>query len=348
MARAASTIASGVSERRRAERRGLPSRDGGRGGGGSSGALTEPAYLTSGACSGTLVPVPNAVRDHRFDTAGRSPDDCSPKTLARPLRGPRRRVHGPARRDRGQRRCTEHPRKPGRLLDPAAVDRRRLPDGPRGRAVDRGRLGDLLGRRNTFLAGIAGFTLASAACGPPPAPASDRGPAVPGPRRCADDPAGFGLLREVFSAEELPKAFGFFGPVMGSAAMIGPILGGALVSGSLRRCLALGVPHQRADRARRGNCRGATAPSHLGPPRAHPRRCRRRARGGCVARPDLPADPGPGARLAGLDLRLARGEPRALRRVRACTSAVSAGRAATRSSSRVSSGTAATRPEPSC
>lgn len=46
-------------------------------------------------------------------------------------------------------------------------------------------------------------------------------------------PQGFGLLRETFPDNELPKAFGFFGPVMGSAAMIGPILGGALVSAHL-------------------------------------------------------------------------------------------------------------------
>jgi MFS family permease len=43
-------------------------------------------------------------------------------------------------------------------------------------------------------------------------------------------PQGLGVIREVFPPEELPKAFGLFGPVMGSAAMVGPIVGGALVS----------------------------------------------------------------------------------------------------------------------
>ena len=43
-------------------------------------------------------------------------------------------------------------------------------------------------------------------------------------------PQGLGILRQVFPADELPKAYGLFGPVMGSAAMIGPILGGALIS----------------------------------------------------------------------------------------------------------------------
>jgi EmrB/QacA subfamily drug resistance transporter len=97
-----------------------------------------------------------------------------------------------------------------------------------------GRLGDLLGRRNIFLAGITGFTVASAVCGAAPSTG-----VLIAARLCQGlagalmIPQGFGLLRETFPEEELPKAFGFFGPVMGSAAMIGPILGGALVSAHL-------------------------------------------------------------------------------------------------------------------
>lgn len=97
-----------------------------------------------------------------------------------------------------------------------------------------GRLGDLLGRRNVFLAGITGFTLASAVCGAAPSTG-----VLIAARLCQGlagalmIPQGFGLLREAFPEEELPKAFGLFGPVMGSAAMIGPILGGALVSAHL-------------------------------------------------------------------------------------------------------------------
>jgi EmrB/QacA subfamily drug resistance transporter len=97
-----------------------------------------------------------------------------------------------------------------------------------------GRLGDLLGRRNVFLAGITGFTVASAVCGV----ASTTGVLIAA-RLCQGlaaalmIPQGFGLLRETFPPDELPKAFGLFGPVMGSAAMIGPILGGALVSAHL-------------------------------------------------------------------------------------------------------------------
>ena len=97
-----------------------------------------------------------------------------------------------------------------------------------------GRLGDLVGRRTMFLVGITGFTVASAAC----AVAPSTGVLIAA-RLCQGlagalmIPQGFGLLRETFPGDELSKAFGFFGPVMGSAAMIGPILGGVLVSAHL-------------------------------------------------------------------------------------------------------------------
>src|SRR5262249_523337 len=42
-------------------------------------------------------------------------------------------------------------------------------------------------------------------------------------------PQGFGILRAIFPREELPKAFAVFGPVIGSAAIVGPIVGGGLV-----------------------------------------------------------------------------------------------------------------------
>jgi EmrB/QacA subfamily drug resistance transporter len=97
-----------------------------------------------------------------------------------------------------------------------------------------GRLGDLLGRRTVFLVGVTGFTVASAVCGAAPTTG-----VLIAARLCQGFagalmiPQGFGLLRETFPEHELPKAFGVFGPVMGSAAMIGPILGGFLVSAHL-------------------------------------------------------------------------------------------------------------------
>jgi EmrB/QacA subfamily drug resistance transporter len=92
------------------------------------------------------------------------------------------------------------------------------------------RLGDLYGRRRLFLIGAAGFTLASAACGL--APSSSALIAFRLSQGAAGAlmlPQGLGLLREVFPAEEMTKAFGVYGPVLGSAALLGPIVGGALI-----------------------------------------------------------------------------------------------------------------------
>src|SRR4029079_14043821 len=46
-------------------------------------------------------------------------------------------------------------------------------------------------------------------------------------------PQGFGMLKEVFDEDGLAKAFALFGPLMGIAAIAGPILGGALTDGDL-------------------------------------------------------------------------------------------------------------------
>jgi EmrB/QacA subfamily drug resistance transporter len=94
-----------------------------------------------------------------------------------------------------------------------------------------GRLGDLFGRRRMFLVGVIGFTAASTACGLAPTTGvlvASR--LVQGLAGAMMIPQGLGVIREAFPPDELPKAFGLFGPVMGSAAMLGPIIGGALVS----------------------------------------------------------------------------------------------------------------------
>jgi MFS family permease len=43
-------------------------------------------------------------------------------------------------------------------------------------------------------------------------------------------PQVFGLIRDLFAAEEMGKAFGVYGPVMGLSAMLGPIASGGLIS----------------------------------------------------------------------------------------------------------------------
>jgi EmrB/QacA subfamily drug resistance transporter len=94
-----------------------------------------------------------------------------------------------------------------------------------------GRLGDLFGRRRMFLLGVTGFTVASVACGLAPSTgALVTARLVQGLAGAMMLPQGLGIIREVFPPDEVAKAFGLFGPVLGSAAMIGPIIGGGLIS----------------------------------------------------------------------------------------------------------------------
>src|SRR6185295_12344376 len=90
-----------------------------------------------------------------------------------------------------------------------------------------GRLGDMFGRRRVLLTGMAGFVLASAAC----AAAQSAGELIGA--RAAQGllgaimlPQVFGLIRDMFEAHEMGKAFGVYGPVMGLSAMLGPIAAG--------------------------------------------------------------------------------------------------------------------------
>ena len=94
-----------------------------------------------------------------------------------------------------------------------------------------GRLGDLYGRRRMYLFGATGFTAASVLCGLAPSTGVlIAARLVQGVAGAIMLPQGLGILREVFPPEEIPRAFGLFGPVMGSAAMVGPILGGGLIA----------------------------------------------------------------------------------------------------------------------
>jgi MFS family permease len=93
-----------------------------------------------------------------------------------------------------------------------------------------GRLGDLFGRRRMLLIGMAGFVAASALC----AAAGSAGELIAA--RAAQGALGaimlpqvFGLIRDLFEAHEMGKAFGVYGPVMGLSAMLGPIASGGLI-----------------------------------------------------------------------------------------------------------------------
>jgi EmrB/QacA subfamily drug resistance transporter len=94
-----------------------------------------------------------------------------------------------------------------------------------------GRLGDLFGRKRMLLTGVAGFVIASAACAAATSPgqliAARAGQGLVGALML---PQVFGLIRDLFAAEEMGKAFGVYGPVMGLSAMLGPIASGGLIS----------------------------------------------------------------------------------------------------------------------
>jgi MFS family permease len=97
-----------------------------------------------------------------------------------------------------------------------------------------GRLGDMLGRRRMFTAGVAGFVLASVTCafatGPGPLIATR---AVQGAAAALIIPQTIGLIRAMFDGPELAKAMGGIGPVMGLAAICGPALGAVLTHADL-------------------------------------------------------------------------------------------------------------------
>jgi MFS family permease len=97
-----------------------------------------------------------------------------------------------------------------------------------------GRLGDVFGRRRVFVIGIAGFTLSSVACALAPSPdllIATR--VLQGGFGALLIPQGLGMIKTVFPPKEMGGAFAAFGPIMGLAAIAGPILAGWLVSADL-------------------------------------------------------------------------------------------------------------------
>lgn len=97
--------------------------------------------------------------------------------------------------------------------------------------ITAGRLGDLIGQRRVFVAGIAVFTLSSAACGLAPSPGwliAFR--AVQGLGAALLMPQTLAILTTVFPPERRGAAFGVWGAVAGVATIAGPTLGGLLVT----------------------------------------------------------------------------------------------------------------------
>lgn len=97
-----------------------------------------------------------------------------------------------------------------------------------------GRLGDKFGQRRLFLVGIAGFTASSLACG------LAQGPVFLIVARFLQGgfgslliPQGMAIMARSFPREMMAKAFSVFGPVMGVAAVLGPIFAGFLIKADL-------------------------------------------------------------------------------------------------------------------
>ncbi|MFJ5226815.1 MFS transporter [Streptomyces sp. NPDC088400] len=96
--------------------------------------------------------------------------------------------------------------------------------------IPAGRLGDARGRRAVFMAGLALFTLSSAACG---AALSSLWLVI---ARLVQGLAGgmvapqiSALIQQMFSGRERGRAFGMFGTVVGISTAVGPLLGGLLI-----------------------------------------------------------------------------------------------------------------------
>jgi EmrB/QacA subfamily drug resistance transporter len=95
--------------------------------------------------------------------------------------------------------------------------------------LNAGTLGDWLGRKRVFIAGIVLFTLASALCG------SATGPLFLNLARGLQGIGGaimfavsLAILSQEFHGKERGTAFGIWGATIGAAVAIGPLVGGAL------------------------------------------------------------------------------------------------------------------------
>lgn len=114
--------------------------------------------------------------------------------------------------------------------------------------VTGGRLGDILGRQRTFLIGVAGFTIASVI-----ASLSATGDLLVAARVLQGAfvalmvPQALSTLQALYSPKERAPMYGIIGGVSGLAAVIGPVLGGWLVSADIaglgwRSIFLLNVP----------------------------------------------------------------------------------------------------------
>jgi len=97
--------------------------------------------------------------------------------------------------------------------------------------ITAGRLGDLIGPRTMFAAGVTVFTAASAVCGLSPSPGWLIGfRAVQGLGAATLMPQTLTIITNTFPPDRRGAAFGVWGAVAGVATIAGPTLGGLLVT----------------------------------------------------------------------------------------------------------------------
>jgi EmrB/QacA subfamily drug resistance transporter len=97
-----------------------------------------------------------------------------------------------------------------------------------------GRLGDIIGRKRLFLAGVGAFTLASAACGL--APSIEwliAARVLQGIGGAVMTPQVLAIVQVTFPPQEKGLAFSMFGVTAGLASVAGPITGGLLISADI-------------------------------------------------------------------------------------------------------------------
>ncbi|KXK63808.1 hypothetical protein AWW66_01100 [Micromonospora rosaria] len=97
-----------------------------------------------------------------------------------------------------------------------------------------GRLGDMYGRKTVFLAGVTGFTLASAACGlATTAQTLIAARVVQGVAAAIMIPQVLSIIRVWLPPAQRPAAYMLYGAVTSLATVLGPLAGGILVDADL-------------------------------------------------------------------------------------------------------------------
>jgi MFS family permease len=97
-----------------------------------------------------------------------------------------------------------------------------------------GRFGDVYGRRKLFVIGLIGFTVASLVCGlAPDIQTLIFARAVKGLAAAMMVPQVLAIVHVIFPANEKSRVFGLFGTISSLAVVVGPVIGGALISADI-------------------------------------------------------------------------------------------------------------------